>query len=333
MSKQLGRLSFGLILPMCVLFISQTLLATFLWWGTFKTDQRSNKRNFSNERVMVTGGAGYIGSHAALLLLQKGYKVTIVDNLSRGSQKSLDTLSTLYGNRLQVVKADLGDEHAVEAVFRASPWFSAVFHFAANAFAGESILKPELYKSNITKNTHILALAAKRFGVGKFIFSSTCAVYGQPDVLPVTENTPTKPTSPYGVSKLDAENLLKVLATSSFSVRILRYFNVIGANGLSLVGENPRSDLRRFGRLWTACVDTALGLQSHITIRGQTFPLPSPDGTPVRDYVHVEDLVSAHYMVMRGVEHRNLKGKGANNNNVLSHSLLILLLCCCVDND
>lgn len=179
-----------------------------------------------------------------------------------------------------------------------SPPIDLVIHFAAVAFVGESVAQPLRYYSNVTANTVIILEAMSKYSVRQLIYSSTCAVYGNPAKLPITEETPPEPINPYGRSKLMAEQAVKdfAFADKGFRVAILRYFNVYGADPSGRLGELPRAELRSQGRISTACYDAALGLSASLTIMGTKFP--TRDGTCIRDYVNVNDLVDAHVAVM-----------------------------------
>lgn len=250
-------------------------------------------KGHSDAQILVTGAAGYIGSHMALKLLGDGVKVVGVDNLSRGSQRALDVLS--HFPLFKFVNLDLGDEPAVEALFTEHN-FDSVIHFAAVAFVPESVTNPGLYKSNITTNTKILTDAMIRHHVQQLIYSSTCAVYGIPDLLPITEESPTRPVSPYGQAKLDAEKYIHSKASDTFRVNVLRYFNVVGADAKGRLGENPLPTLASMGRLWTACTDAVFRRRQCVEL--YDTHLKTVDGTAIRDYVHVEDLVRAHLAVI-----------------------------------
>lgn len=248
----------------------------------------------SQGHVLVTGGAGFIGSHATMLLLEKGYAVTIVDNLSRGNKGAVRELQRLDKNqRLDYVQADLGDRNAVDNMFRDRN-FDLVIHFAAIAYVGESVAEPLQYYSNITVNTVILLETMKKYHVQDLIYSSTCATYGNQEKLPITEENPPLPINPYGKAKLAAEEVIRDFAKSNaeFKAAILRYFNVYGSDPSGRLGEYPRPALRHYGRISGACFDAALGNIEELTIMGTNFP--TPDGTCIRDYIHVSDLVNAH---------------------------------------
>ncbi|KAI7738925.1 hypothetical protein M8C21_031811, partial [Ambrosia artemisiifolia] len=212
--------------------------------------------------VLVTGGAGYIGSHASLRLLKDSYRVTIVDNLSRGNIGAVKVLQDLFPEpgRLQFIYADLGDPKAVNKIFSENA-FDAVMHFAAVAYVGESTLDPLKYYHNITSNTLVVIEAMAAHNVNTLIYSSTCATYGEPDKMPITEDTPQNPINPYGKAKKMAEDIiLDFHKNSDMAVMILRYFNVIGSDPDGRLGEAPRPELREHGRISAACFDAARGI-------------------------------------------------------------------------
>lgn len=244
--------------------------------------------------VLVTGGAGYIGSHAVLRLLKDSYRVTIVDNLSRGNMGAVKVLQELYPEpgRLQFIYADLGDAASVNKIFTENA-FDAVMHFAAVAYVGESTAEPLRYYHNITSNTLLIVKAMATHGVKTLIYSSTCATYGEPEKMPITEVTPQAPINPYGKAKKMAEDIiLDFSKTSDMAVMILRYFNVIGSDPEGRLGEAPRPELRDQGRISGACFDAARGIISGLKIRGTDYS--TQDGTCVRDYIDVTDLIDAH---------------------------------------
>lgn len=250
-----------------------------------------NKNSISTH-ILVTGGAGFIGSHASLSLLELGYHVLIADDMSRGSQRALETLNSF--SKFRFLKIDLGNTTAVDALFQENV-IHVVMHFAGFAFVQESIEHPLRYHDNIVKVTQVVADAMRRYGVKKIIYSSSCAVYGNPLFLPITEETPTLPISPYGQSKLDAEKYLRKASSEEFQVFVLRYFNVVGADSRGRLGENPRESLSRYKRIWTACVSVALGKEREIIIGSS---VQSPGESEIRDFIHVSDLVAAHIAVL-----------------------------------
>lgn len=251
--------------------------------------------------VLVTGGAGFIGSHATMHLLEEGYAVTIIDNFSRGNPGAIDALRLMAPRgKLRVVHGDLGLREDVQRAFTKYP-VDVVVHFAAIANVGESVVEPLRYYHNITSNTVLILETMKQFDVHKLVYSSTCATYGSPDVLPITEETPTVPINAYGKAKLYAENAIRDFAVSNpgFNAAILRYFNVFGSDPQGRLGEYPRPELRRHSRISGACFDAALGLISELVITGTDFP--TRDGTCIRDFIHVTDLVDAHLAVIKHV--------------------------------
>ncbi|KAK8942175.1 putative UDP-arabinose 4-epimerase 3 [Platanthera guangdongensis] len=244
--------------------------------------------------VLVTGGAGYIGSHATLRLLKDSYRVTVVDNLSRGNIGAIKVLQKLFPEpgRLQFIFADLGDAKAVDCIF-AQNTFDAVMHFAAVAYVGESTIEPLRYYHNITSNTLVILEAMAKHGVKTLIYSSTCATYGEPEKMPITEETPQSPINPYGKAKKMAEDIILDFAkTTDLAVMILRYFNVIGSDPEGRLGEAPRPELREQGRIPGACFDAARGIIAGLKVKGTDYS--TRDGTCIRDYIDVTDLVDAH---------------------------------------
>ncbi|CAO2043736.1 unnamed protein product [Urochloa humidicola] len=246
--------------------------------------------------VLVTGGAGYIGSHATLRLLKDNYRVTIVDNLSRGNMGAVRVLQRLFPQpgRLQFIYADLGDAKAVNKIFSENA-FDAVMHFAAVAYVGESTMEPLRYYHNITSNTLTVLEAMAVHNVNTLIYSSTCATYGEPDTMPIIETTPQNPINPYGKAKKMAEDIILDFTKSkksNMAVMILRYFNVIGSDPEGRLGEAPRPELREHGRISGACFAAALGIVPGLKVHGTDYP--TADGTCIRDYIDVTDLVDAH---------------------------------------
>lgn len=255
----------------------------------------------------MTGGAGYIGSHAALRLLKDSHRVTIVDNLSRGNIGAVKVLEKLFPEpgRLQFIYADLGDPRAVNKIF-AENAFDAVIHFAAVAYVGESTLDPLRYYHNITSNTLVVLEAMASHGVKKLIYSSTCATYGEPKKMPITEETPQLPINPYGKAKKMAEDIIQDFSKNSdMAVVILRYFNVIGSDPEGRLGEAPRPELREHGRISGACFDAASGIITGLKVRGTDYN--TPDGTCIRDYIDVNDLIDAHMKALANAESQQVK--------------------------
>lgn len=251
------------------------------------------------EHALVTGGAGFIGAHCVKRLLDAGYAVTTIDNMSRGNGGAIRTLREMAPEgSFRAVYGDLGRrDDVVEAFRNTNKRVDVVFHFAAIAYVGESMADPLRYYSNITSNTVMLLSVMHENGVQKMIYSSTCATYGNVEKLPITELTPTKPINPYGKSKLYAENAIKdyALANPKFRSAILRYFNVFGSDPAGKIGELPRAELRRHGRISGACFDAAMKNVDKLTVMGTKHP--TRDGTTIRDFIHVVDLVDAHIAV------------------------------------
>lgn len=265
------------------------------------TPTQFRMREAGVKHVLVTGGAGFIGSHASLLLLSNGYRVTIVDNLSRGNWGAVQALQRLAPEgRLQFINADLGDARKVDRLFLSNA-IDVVMHFAAVAYVGESMAEPLRYYHNVTSNTLLLVESMVRHGVSNLIYSSTCATYGEPKTMPITEDTQQHPINPYGKSKKMAEDVIIDYARTNkkMAVTILRYFNVIGSDPGGRLGEAPRPELRHHGRITGACFDAALGKIEGLKVMGTDYP--TPDGTCIRDYIHVWDLVDAHLKAMRGL--------------------------------
>lgn len=250
--------------------------------------------------VLVTGGAGFIGSHAVQRLLADGHSVLAVDNLFRGHREPMDLLGAGAGDRFRFVEADCGDVGTLAPLLDD---IDTVMHFGARAYVGESVEDPLAYaKANITSGIGLLEAcdqARGGRGVERFIFSSSCSTYGQPapDQIPVAETCPQSPESPYGRTKLVFEWILKDyaesrrLADKPFSCALLRYFNVAGSDRTGLLGEDHDPETH----LIPVAIQAALGRRDGITIFGTDYP--TPDGTCVRDYVHVEDLIDAHVRV------------------------------------
>ncbi|MDZ7761970.1 MAG: UDP-glucose 4-epimerase GalE [Desulfovermiculus sp.] len=241
-------------------------------------------------KVLVTGGAGYIGSHTVLCLLQAGYDVVVYDNLSTGFAQAV-----LPPARL--IKGELEDVEHVQEVLRSNT-FSAIIHFAASIVVPESVTDPLQYYQNNTCNTTRLVRLAVEQGVPHFIFSSTAAVYGHPQHLPVAENHALAPINPYGRSKLMSEWVIQDVSRAhpDFNHVILRYFNVAGADPEGRLGQcTPEAT-----HLIKVACQTALGQRDALSIFGTDYP--TPDGTGVRDYIHVSDLAAAHVQALHWLE-------------------------------
>jgi UDP-glucose 4-epimerase len=242
--------------------------------------------------ILVTGGAGYIGSHTCLELLRDGYRVTVVDNLSNSSRESLRRVEELTGKRITFFEVDLLDRPGLEKVFAGCPEkFAAVIHFAGKKAVGESVEKPLLYYHNNIGGTLILCEVMAAHGVKNIIFSSSATVYGDPATVPITENFPLSCTNPYGRTKLMVEEILTDLHTAdpAWNVCLLRYFNPVGAHESGRIGEDPRGIPNN---LVPYITQVAVGKLAQLSIFGDDYP--TPDGTGVRDYIHVVDLAAGH---------------------------------------
>ncbi len=239
--------------------------------------------------VLVTGGAGYIGSHTAIALHEAGRDVVIVDNFSNSSPLALDAVRALTTPHLTFVEADLLDTAALDAVF-ANHDIEEVIHFAAYKAVGESVSKPLDYYRNNLGSTIGLAEAMVRHGVSKLVFSSSCTVYGQPDVIPVTEAAPTGAESPYGWTKYMSEQILRDASEAAdLDVVLLRYFNPVGAHESGTLGEDPNGIPNN---LVPYVMQVAVGRLDQVRVFGGDYN--TSDGTAIRDYIHVVDLAEGH---------------------------------------
>ena len=253
------------------------------------------------QTILVTGGTGFIGSHTTVELIEAGYKVVIVDNLSNSKIEVLDGIEKITGVRPAFEQVDLRDFAATEAVFAKYPDIEGIIHFAASKAVGESVQKPLLYyRNNIVSLVNLLELMPK-YNVKGIIFSSSCTVYGQPKLenLPVKEDCPhQKATSPYGNTKEINEQIITDYIHSGASIKsiVLRYFNPIGAHPSAEIGELPNGVPNN---LIPFVTQTAMGIRKELTIFGNDYS--TPDGTCIRDYIYVVDLAKAHVAAMRRV--------------------------------
>ncbi len=241
--------------------------------------------------VLVTGGTGYIGSHTVVELIEAGYEVIIVDNLSNSEESVIDGIEAITGVRPDFVKADCRDIVALEELFDKGK-FNSIIHFAAAKAVGESVEKPlEYYHNNLLSLINIISLMRK-YNVPNLVFSSSCTVYGQPDVLPATEQTPRlEAESPYGNTKRISEDIIRdsVKAYGTIKSIALRYFNPIGAHPSALIGELPRGVPNN---LLPYVTQTAAGIREVLSIFGDDYN--TPDGFCIRDYIDINDLAAAH---------------------------------------
>lgn len=248
---------------------------------------------------MVTGGTGYIGAHTVVELQNNGYEVVIVDNLSNSDIKILTQIETITGKKPAFVKLDLRDKSSIVEFLKTHTDISGVIHFAASKSVSESVKNPLLYyDNNISTLVNLLnALAGKPVN---FVFSSSCTVYGEPDVLPVTEKAPIKKAeSPYGNTKQIGEEILKETANAANDLKViaLRYFNPVGAHESALIGELPNGVPQNLVPFIT---QTAIGKREQLTVFGDQFD--TPDGSCIRDFIHVVDLAKAHVAAIRRME-------------------------------
>ena len=246
--------------------------------------------------ILVTGGTGYIGSHTTVELIQAGYKVVSLDNLSNSNIHVLDGIEAITGTRPTFYQVDCNDESAIEEIFTRHPDIQGVIHFAASKAVGESVQKPLLYYRNNLLSLIVLLEAMQRHGTRGIVFSSSCTVYGQPEVLPVTEDAPIQEAlSPYGNTKQINEEILRdvVYAGAPYKVIRLRYFNPIGAHPSALIGELPLGVPQN---LIPYLTQTAAGIRQELSVFGDDYN--TPDGSCIRDYINVVDLARAHVLAV-----------------------------------
>ena len=241
-------------------------------------------------RILVTGGAGYIGSHTCIELLAAGHDIVVVDNLANSKFEAIRRVQEIAGRSLAFRKVDLLDRPALDAVFGEAR-VDAVIHFAGMKAVGESVEKPLLYWHNNVTGTLHLCQAMVAAGVGTLVFSSSATVYGEPHAVPITEDFPLKTTSPYGRTKLAIEDMLRDLAVAdpSWRIALLRYFNPVGAHPSGRIGEDPRGIPNN---LFPYVSQVAIGRLDRLRVFGGDWP--TRDGTGVRDYIHVVDLAAGH---------------------------------------
>jgi len=251
----------------------------------------------SSPRVLLTGGAGFIGTHTAVALLDAGYSVVIVDDLSNSSSVAVDRVRELAEGELTFHQLDLRDTEALDAVLSAEP-VEAVVHFAGLKAVGESVGDPLRYFQVNLGSTLSLLDAMVRHEVRSLVFSSSCTVYGDPDQVPVTESAALRTTNPYGRTKLMIEDMLRDVAASdpSWTITLLRYFNPIGAHPSGRIGEDP---LGIPNNLMPFAMQVASGRRDELVVFGDDYP--TPDGTCIRDYIHVMDLAEGHLAALRAL--------------------------------
>ena len=251
------------------------------------------------ERILVTGGTGYIGSHTVVELQNSGFEVVIVDNLSNSSADVVNNIEQVSGIRPAFEEVDCLDYAAMNGVFEKYPGIKAIIHFAASKAVGESVEKPlKYYRNNIVSLINVLELMPK-YNVEGIVFSSSCTVYGQPDILPVTEEAPIKKAeSPYGNTKQINEEIIRdtIASKSPISAILLRYFNPIGAHPTALIGEMPNGVPQN---LIPYLTQTAIGIREQLSVFGDDYD--TPDGSCIRDFINVVDLAKAHVIAIRRI--------------------------------
>lgn len=251
----------------------------------------------AKQKILVTGGTGYIGSHTSVELINAGYEVVIIDNLSNSDISVLDGIEAITGVRPTFVEGDCNDINTLRKLFMDNPGIKGIINFAASKAVGESVQKPLLYyRNNLNTLINLLELMPE-FEVEGIVFSSSCTVYGEPDVNPIDETAPIKPaTSPYGNTKQISEEIITDYIRSGAPIKsiILRYFNPIGAHPSALIGEAP---IGVPGNLVPFLTQTAAGMRPMLTVFGDDYN--TPDGSCIRDYIDVVDLAKAHVIAMR----------------------------------
>ena len=257
--------------------------------------------------VLITGGAGYIGSHTCVELLNSGFGVVVMDNYSNASPEVIGKIEKISGKKCPAYECDMLDYDAFEKVFKENK-IDAVIHFAGLKAVGESVEKPlEYYHNNLTGTLNLLRLM-KKYGVNRLVFSSSATVYGMNNTAPFTEDMPLSATNPYGMTKLMIEDILRdvCFADKSLKVALLRYFNPIGAHPSGLIGENPNGIPNN---LMPYIMKVAVGKLPKLRVFGDDYP--TPDGTGVRDYIHVCDLATGHVKALEKID--SIEGARAIN--------------------
>ena len=250
--------------------------------------------------ILVTGGAGYIGSHTVVELLNEGEEVIIIDNFSNSKPSSLDAIRKITGKDFKFYEIDYLDRNSLEKVFEENPDIDSVLNFAGYKAVGESVRKPIEYYTNNISGALVLLDTMRKYNVKKFVFSSSATVYGEPERIPLTEECKTGgTTNPYGTTKLFIEQILKDLYESdnTWDIAILRYFNPVGAHETGLIGEEPKGIPNN---LMPYVVRVAAGILPELSVFGDDYN--TPDGTGVRDYIHVVDLAKGHLKALKKLE-------------------------------
>lgn len=264
------------------------------------------------KKILVTGGTGYIGSHTSVELIEEGFEPIIIDNLYNSEAGIVDRIEQITGFRPHLEVLDLCDSEKLDTFISVHQDIAAVIHFAAYKAVGESVYKPlDYYRNNLLSLVNVLNMM-KRYGISAFVFSSSCTVYGQPEILPVTENSPLQPaTSPYGNTKQIGETIIRDTTVSDNNLKAisLRYFNPIGAHPSALIGELPRGVPENLVPYLT---QTAYGIREELKVFGNDYD--TPDGSCIRDYLHVVDLAKAHLVAIK----RLIQNKNKTNYEVFN---------------
>jgi UDP-glucose 4-epimerase len=240
--------------------------------------------------ILVTGGAGYIGSHTVIELLEAGYGVAVLDNFCNSKPSVIERITRISGRTPLLISGDIRDRKLLAQLF-ADHHFSAVIHFAGLKAVGESVALPLMYYDNNVLGSLVLVESMAAAGVKNLVFSSSATVYGDPETLPIRENAPLRATNPYGQSKLMVENMLRdvAVADADWKIALLRYFNPVGAHPSGLIGEDPQGVPNN---LVPYIAQVASGKREYLSVFGDNYP--TPDGTGIRDYIHVSDLARGH---------------------------------------
>ena len=270
--------------------------------------------------ILVTGGAGYIGSHTCLELLAAGHAVTVFDNFCNSQPESIRRVERITGKPLPVIRGDIRDRAALEQALRTSG-AKAVIHFAGLKAVGESVERPLSYYDNNVTGTVVLLEAMQACGVLTLVFSSSATVYGDPQRLPLTEDHPLSATNPYGRTKLVIEEMLRDLHRSDprWRIAILRYFNPVGAHASGLIGEDPQGTPNN---LLPFVAQVAVGRRAYVNVWGNDYP--TPDGTGVRDYIHVVDLALGHLKALERLD-QHAECRAINLGTGVGYSVLDML--------
>lgn len=273
-----------------------------------------------SKTILVTGGAGYIGSHTCVRLLELGYDVVVLDNFSNSCAEAVRRVEDIARREVVLVEGDINDAALLDRLFQTHK-VDAVIHFAGLKAVGESVAQPLRYYHNNVSGTVVLCEAMQRAGVKNMVFSSSATVYGDPATVPIREDFPTSATNPYGRSKLMIEEMLGDLyvADDSWNIALLRYFNPVGAHSSGRIGEDP-ADIPN--NLMPYIAQVAVGRREHLNVFGSDYP--TPDGTGVRDYIHVMDLAEGHVKALEWLD-RDLGIKAFNLGTGKGYSVLDML--------